>query len=209
MRFPSVRGVAGRWVREAIRDRLRIRLRMEQLEDRCTMSATTVPVPNPGSVPVPQWNPSNTPHTPSEVVWLGDSITDAYDGAPALPGYVTGYGAPQLDLAIGGNTTQNVLWQVNQGELVGTNAKLVVVMIGTNNLGTGDSPAATAAGVAAIVQAIHKSQPQADVLLVGILPRGQSASDPMRAAVAQTNALIAQMDNGSNVHFIDIGGAFV
>jgi beta-glucosidase len=210
MRLPSVRKAAERWVRKLTRDRLRVQLLMEQLEDRCAMSATTVPVDNPGAVPVPQWNPANTPHTPSDVVWLGDSITDSYDGAPALPGYITAYGGqPELDLAVGGNKTQNVLWQVDEGELVGTNAKVVVVMIGTNNIATGDSPMATAQGVQAIVQAIEKSQPQADILLVGILPRGQSPSDPMRTAVSQTNSLIATLADGVRVHYVDIGAAFL
>jgi hypothetical protein len=82
-------------------------------------------------------------------------------------------------------------------------------LIGTNNLGAGQSPDQTFAGIAADVAAIQAKQPEAQVLLLGILPRGANADDPMRSMVAQTNELLTSLGTLSHVTYRDIGAAFV
>src|SRR5262249_10548638 len=83
------------------------------------------------------------------------------------------------DFGMQGNTTENVLWQVATGELV-SQPKVVVLQIGTNNLGMlGGSPAATAQGIAVDVAVIHAASPRSQILLMGVFPRGLGASDPL------------------------------
>ena len=45
------------------------------------------------------------------------------------------HGWNAADFGWGGDTTRNVLWRLEQGELEGVNPKVVVLMMGTNNLG--------------------------------------------------------------------------
>jgi lysophospholipase L1-like esterase len=150
-----------------------------------------------------------------DVVFLGDSITDAWGGE--------GHGANAsgtdvwkerfeplhaVNFGIGGDRTQHVLWRIENGELDGYKAKAVVLMIGTNNL-SANSDQEIADGVKAVVEAIHTKQPKARVLLLGIFPRGEKADNPLRGRIKNINKMIAKLDDdGKTVKYLDIGKKF-
>ena len=67
--------------------------------------------------------------------------------------------------------------RMQSGELDGFKAKLIILMLGTNNLNRNDN-ADIAAGDAAIVNEFKKHQPQAKVLILGVFPRGKEADNP-------------------------------
>lgn len=109
-----------------------------------------------------------------DVMFLGDSLTSlwAKDGkaewdARFAPLKAANYG-------IGGDSTRQVIWRLENGELDNLNPKLVVLMIGTNNI-YGDHNSGTdteiVEGVAKIVALIHEKAPPAKILLLGVLPR--------------------------------------
>src|SRR5512134_3072525 len=69
-----------------------------------------------------------------ECLLMGDSITDWWRRA-GLEVYEANFG--DLDCAnfgIAGDRTQGVLWRMQNGELDGYSPKLMMLMIGTNNL---------------------------------------------------------------------------
>jgi lysophospholipase L1-like esterase len=152
----------------------------------------------------------------ASVVFLGDSITYNWTNANNPAHLILGDQvwdsriAPfkTLNFGVAGDQTENLIWRIENGELAGQ-PKLAVVMIGTNNLGFGQTPQETADGVAAVLSAIHNESPQTKVLLMGILPRGATATDPLRIEVSETNALISRLANGSQVQFLDIDRAFL
>jgi lysophospholipase L1-like esterase len=47
------------------------------------------------------------------------------------------------------------------------------------------------------------------VLLLGVFPRGAEASNAYRESIRQINALIAALDDGQHVRFMDIGDRFL
>jgi lysophospholipase L1-like esterase len=150
------------------------------------------------------------------VVFLGDSITDAWGGE--------GHGARSngaevwkerfeplhaANFGIGGDRTQHVLWRIQNGELDGYHPKAAVLMIGTNNLGA-NTDEEIAEGIKAVVEEIHKKQPHTKVLLLGIFPRGQQPTDKNRDRIKNINKMIAKLDDdGKTVKYLDIGGKFV
>ena len=106
-------------------------------------------------------------------------------------------------MGIGGDQTQHVLWRLQNGELDGYKAKLFVVMIGTNNMWARDAdPAHAAAGVKAVIDLIQSKQPQAKILLMGILPIGEKPN-PGRDKRAEVNKLISKFAGGP-VEYMDI-----
>lgn len=137
------------------------------------------------------------------LVFVGDSITAGWDAT--LFGQFYGARAPLL-LGIGGDGTQGVLARLPQ-EWGPMHPKLVVLLIGTNNLPYG-SPENIALGIAEILRWIHRQSADTKVLVVGILPRG-SPTDPARGALARVNQLIAQCADGNRVFFTDIGRTLV
>ena len=109
------------------------------------------------------------------------------------------FGVPE-DLA------QDLIWRVENGELAG-HPKVAVVEVGTNNLGAGDSVADTVTAITGVVDAIEAASPSTKVLLLGLLPRGASPSDPLRGEVAAVNAQIAGLADGTHVRYLDLGPA--
>jgi lysophospholipase L1-like esterase len=148
-----------------------------------------------------------------EIVFIGDSITDGWRnrGREVWNKAYAPHGA--LNLGIGGDRTQHVLWRIEQGELAGLNPKAVVLMIGTNNTGKEkdgsprNSTAEVIAGVTAVVKQIRAKLPQSRLLLLAIFPRG-SANGPERAQIKEINAALAKLD-GRKITFLDIGKVFL
>ena len=106
-----------------------------------------------------------------------------------------------------GDRTQHVLWRLKNGELEGYAARLFVVMIGVNH-DPHDSVPERAAGIEAVVKEIQSRQPQARILLLGILVQSPKPS-PWRHNNEEINKLIAKLDDGKKVKFLDIGDKFL
>jgi len=141
-----------------------------------------------------------------DVGFVGDSITARWRGGENWEKHWGSYRA--VNMGIGGDRTQNVLWRLQNGELDGCKAKLFVVMIGTNNLFDNKTePADAAAGIKAIIDLIQTKQPQAKILLLGIFPRGEKPN-PGRDKIAATNELILKYQGGA-VHYMDISAKFL
>lgn len=141
-----------------------------------------------------------------DVALVGDSITARWRGSESWTKHWGSYRA--VNMGIGGDRTQNVLWRLQNGELDGYKAKLFVVMIGTNNLfDKKTEPAEVAAGIKAIIDLIQAKQPQAKILLLGIFPRGEKPN-PGREKIAATNELISKFQGGA-VHYMDFGAKFL
>jgi N-acetylglucosamine-6-sulfatase len=136
-----------------------------------------------------------------DVAFVGDSITARWRGGENWNKHWGSYRA--VNMGIGGDQTQHVLWRLQNGDLDGYKAKLFVVMIGTNNLwGKNADPAHAAAGVKAVIDLIQSKQPQAKILLMSLLPTGEKPN-PGRETRAAVNELISKFAGGS-VEYMDI-----
>jgi lysophospholipase L1-like esterase len=145
-----------------------------------------------------------------DLLFVGDSITDAWRredrGLPVWNQFFAPLKA--ANFGIGGDTTQGVLWRMQNGELEGFQAKLIVLMLGTNNINR-NANADIAAGDRAIVQEFLKRQPTAKVLLLGVFPRGAAPDNPFRASIQEINQHLKGIADGQRVFFLDIGDKFL
>jgi lysophospholipase L1-like esterase len=78
-------------------------------------------------------------------------------------------GTPTLNAAIGGGT-QTLIWQLETTNWDSQTPELVILLVGTNNLG-GDS-CGVVWGIRAAIAAVHARFPKANVVYVSLLPRG-------------------------------------
>lgn len=150
-----------------------------------------------------------------DLLLIGDSITRRWNRGNA----VTKQFAPWKVLALGheGEHTENILYRLQNGELEGVKARVVMILIGTNNIGhTNDEPAWIAAGVKQIVATVRTKIPGARVLIMGIFPRGFQAVNPKtgkpdatRQRIFGTNQLLAGLADGKDIAFLDIGNKFL
>lgn len=146
----------------------------------------------------------------SEVFFLGDSITEGWEttGKEIWDDQIARFKA--INLGISGDRTQHVLWRIKNGNLNGANsAKLVVIMIGTNNSNGNDHTAEQIAdGVKAIIKEVRQRLPKAKVLALAIFPRGKEPN-PQRAKIQTANELIAKAADNKWVFYRDIGSHFM
>ena len=150
-----------------------------------------------------------------DVLFTGDSITDGWRNNPQKKIFDATFGPLKpANFGISGDRTQHVLWRLQNGEFEGlTLPKVVVLMIGTNNIGQKDNPepaASAVAGIQAILKEIRKKSDHTKILLLGVFPRGEKADHPLRAAVKEINDAIAKLDDdGKVVKYLDIGDKFL
>lgn len=143
-----------------------------------------------------------------DLLFVGDSITEGW-GNNAV--WQKSW-APRkaVNIGIGGDTTQNVLWRLKNGEVDGLAPKAVVLMIGTNNFGLhGDAPGDVAKGVAACVKALKEKLPAAKVLLLAVFPRDEKPGTGMRKKILELNTALATLDDKKAVSYLDIGAKFL
>jgi lysophospholipase L1-like esterase len=148
----------------------------------------------------------------AEVLFMGDSITDfwrntdgPFAGKPVLDKHFGQWKVANFGIA--GDTTQGVLYRLQNGEGQGFSPRAVMLMIGTNNT-LRNSAAEIAEGIGAVVLELQKDFPRAKILLLGVFPRGRPG-DPVRATIADINRTIAKLHDGQRVHYLDIGAGFL
>ena len=150
-----------------------------------------------------------------DILFMGDSITDFWRNRGS--NVWNKYYAPRhaANFGISGDRTQHVLWRMDHGELDGIHPKVVVLMIGTNNTGKErnsntirNTVPETIAGVQAVVADLREKLPDSKILLLAIFPRG-TLDDPQRAQVALINTVIAKLDDGKMIRYLDIGSKFL
>ena len=154
-----------------------------------------------------------------DLLFVGDSITDWFywplRGGEATGGKVWEANFAPLkaaNFAIAGDTTQGVLWRVQNGELEGFNAKLIVLMLGTNN--TASNPVGQIIdGDRLIVEEFKNQQPQAKVLVLGVFPRNNARSADqtavLNATIKAVNTGLSQLADNKQVFYMDIGEKFL
>jgi lysophospholipase L1-like esterase len=143
-----------------------------------------------------------------DLVFIGDSITQGWEGA-GKEAWAKFYGPRNaVNLGIGGDRTQHVLWRLDNGNIDGISPKLAVLMIGTNNSGTNTSEQ-IADGVTAIVKKLRDKLPQTKILILAIFPRGTDNTDAKRQVNMKANEQIAKLADGKMIEYLDIGPKFL
>ncbi len=143
-----------------------------------------------------------------DLLFVGDSITDGWDAQPVWKARIAPLRA--ANFGVGGDTTQNVLWRLENGAVGNLRPKAVVLLIGTNNFGrNGDGPADVTRGIGAIAGRLAEAFPSARILVLGIFPRDASPGAVIRQQIKETNAGLKSLDDGVRVFVRDIGSIFL
>jgi len=145
-----------------------------------------------------------------DVYFEGDSIVRRW-GATDYPDLLANwkenfYGWNAADFGWGADRTQNILWRLQHGELDGIDPKVIVLLAGTNNVGTEPRDEATVAeivrGVKAIVDLCRQKAPNATIILTAIFPRNDNLA--VMPTITQINARLARIADGTKVRFLNI-----
>lgn len=143
-----------------------------------------------------------------DLIFIGDSITQGWEGKGKMV-WEKFYGDRNaVNLGIGGDRTQHVIWRLANGNINGISPKAAVIMIGTNNSGSNSSEQ-IAEGVEVIVKQLRMKLPETKILLLGVFPRGENPNDKRRQVNEGANRIFSKLDDGKHVHYLDIGSSFL
>lgn len=141
-----------------------------------------------------------------EILLFGNSIVNFWGGEPKSKAVNGSTSWEEIlkpagirNFGFGWDRIENVLWRIYHDELDGFEAKQIVLMIGTNNLGL-NTEEEIVNGLANLIQEIMERQPTSQLFMVGILPRRGMIKE-----VNQLNLKISQMADLANAMYIEVG----
>jgi lysophospholipase L1-like esterase len=143
-----------------------------------------------------------------DVYFEGDSITrrwgtsdsawkDNYDNWKA-----NFWGWNAGNFGWGADSTQNILWRLKNGELEDVNPKIIVILAGTNNVGSRQSVDEVSRGVQAIVDLCHAKAPKAKIILTAIFPRNDNMA--YMKTINAVNENLGKLASRSYVRFLNV-----
>ena len=147
----------------------------------------------------------------TQVLFIGDSITQGWEAPNGGSNVWKKVYEPRkaVNLGIGGDRTQHVLWRLEKAPLENVKPKAAVLMIGTNNSnGEDNTPGQIIDGIEAIIKKLRARLPNTKILLLAIFPRGENFN-AQRGKLAQINQILTKFHDGQNVHYLDIGPQFL
>lgn len=147
-----------------------------------------------------------------DYIFLGDSITHWWGGEPKC-GVMPVVGADSWEKLFAGHVVtncgfgfdyiDNAYYRVENGELDGIAPRVILVNLGTNNIGhRGDSSEVCGDNMAAFVQLLREKSPQSKILLIGVYPRREKQ---LAETIEKTNLRYAALADGENVFFSNPG----
>ena len=183
--------------------------------------------PNPAAVPTDRLNEAwwaarhkavvkaVQSHADSQLLLIGDSIFNNYEKAkPPNENFLATWKEfyeprKALNLGFSGDTTANVLWRIDHGEVDGLHPKVAMLLIGTNNTGDHYNQTAeqTEVGIDAIIADLEQRLPETKVLLLGILPSDISESKTTRDRAIDQH-LAACYGENPRVTYLDVNSIF-
>lgn len=167
-----------------------------------------------------------------DLLFLGDSFTETWRGTEgglrcvrckAVPEiFAQEYGTVKAAaFGIAADRAAHLLWRLQNGELPqGLKARVVVVLVGSNDLGQNGPGTAeeTTKGIRAIVDYVREVIPEAQVVPMAILPRGrithhgQATILPIRTNITLVNNNLRELwgnQTDPKISFLDCNSKFV
>jgi lysophospholipase L1-like esterase len=148
-----------------------------------------------------------------DIYFEGDSITRRW-GATDYPDLLANWKANFFgwnagNFGWGADTTQNILWRLQTGELDDVNPKVIVLLAGTNNVGNMRAPgdeesraAGVTQGTQAILEMMRSKAPNAVVILMAIFPRNDNPA--FMPIINRINANLSKLADGRKVRYLNI-----
>jgi lysophospholipase L1-like esterase len=145
-----------------------------------------------------------------DVYFLGDSIVRRW-GATDYPELLENWKANFFgwnagNFGWGADRIENILWRIEHGELDGVNPKVIVLLAGTNNVGSQPKEEAAVrnimAGLDTLVRTCRRKAPSATMIVTAIFPRNDNMA--VMPEIRRINEHLAGLAGGNRIRFLNI-----
>ncbi len=155
-----------------------------------------------------------------DLLMVGDSITDFWDnngmGLEVYKKYYDNGTRKVVNIGVSGDITDQTLQRLENPRLNNLAPKMIMLMIGTNNMDRGPETTAkyTVNGINDILTVLRTKFPEAKILLLAVFPRAQPETSPVpgkqyRVRINAINAQLPTLADGKNIFFYDINHLFL
>ena len=179
---------------------------------------------NPATVPVAGYNPKRHAEKLNLVakekynlVMIGNSITNNFEKLQYQPVW-NQFFAPRkaVNLGFSGYRTENLIWNIQNGELEGQSPKVLVLEIGTNNIDekhypTRHTAGQLAGGIEAIVKLLREKLPDTKIILLRCFPGCYGGPNPTshRLILERASDIVSKIADGKHVFYCDVNHVFL
>lgn len=148
-----------------------------------------------------------------DLYFLGDSITRRWgctdpQWAELLANWNKNFfGWNAANFGWGADRIESILWRIENGEIDGVHPKVIVILAGTNNLGTqpggADEVADIVAGMGKLIATCQAKAPRAKIIVTAILPRNDHPQ--LLPEIAEINRSLKALADEKEIFILDIG----
>ncbi len=139
-----------------------------------------------------------------QLVFLGDSLTRRWeDNIDLWNKYFSAYNA--ANFGVGADCLENIKWRIVNGELDGISPKVIIVLVGTNNLDK-DPEETIVSGIQEITEIIKQKLKSTRIVVLGLLPRNVNETGiNYGQKIARINSQLDSLYACSEIVYRDIG----
>ncbi|WP_170157206.1 GDSL-type esterase/lipase family protein [Roseimicrobium gellanilyticum] len=148
---------------------------------------------------------------PCRVCFIGDSLTELWEHTGKADWDLHFAPLKAANLGLTADRTEHILERIRRLEFRRAKPDLVVLMMGTNNLGMDppDKPEEVFRGIQKGVAMIQTKMPQAKTLLLTIPPSGTEPKSALRQRIQETNKLLTGANWPDDVRVLPVYEAMV
>ncbi len=180
--------------------------------------------PNPAAVPVEGYGKKRHEEKLAlvakekfDLIFIGNSITHNFEKSEYQPVW-NQFFAPRkaLNLGTSGYRTENLIWNIQNGELDGQSPKVVIVEIGTNNVDEKNYPTRhtagqLAGGIETIVKLIREKLPDTKIIVLRCFPGCYGGPNPTshRLILERASDIVSKLADGKHIFYCDVNHVFL
>lgn len=184
----------------------------------------SIPLQNPATIPVEGYAKKRhavklamISNEKYNLIMIGNSIINSFEKKE----YQTIWNqffAPRkaLNLGYSGYRTENILWNIKNGELEGQSPKVVILEIGTNNIDEKNYPtrhtaSQLAGGIESIVRLLREKLPNAKIIVLKCFPGCYGGPNPTshRVILERASDIVSKLADGKHIFYCDVNHVFL
>jgi lysophospholipase L1-like esterase len=179
---------------------------------------------NPAAVPVQGYSPQRhaakltlVAKEKYDLIMIGNSITNNFEKPEYQPVWNQFFAPRQaINLGYSGYRTENIIWNIQNGELDGQSPKVIVLEIGTNNIDEKNYPTRhtagqLAGGITAIVKILREKCPDSKIIVLRCFPGCYGGPNPTshRAILERASDLVSKIADNKHIFYCDVNHVFL
>jgi len=185
---------------------------------------SVVHTPNPATVPVEGYAKKRhleklalVANQKYDLIMIGNSITHNFEKPEYQPVW-NQFFAPRKALNLGTSAyrTENLIWNIQHGELEGQSPKVVVLEIGTNNVDEKNYPTRhtagqLAGGIESIVNLLREKLPDTKIIVFRCFPGCYGGPNPSshRLILERASEIVSKLADGKHIFYCDVNHVFL